>query len=204
MSDKSDEILPEGIERKKESDIYLSIYTSIREKISEISLSKPSFRQNRHRIHVGLSVDESLHEAAKFIASFFKTDVSELYAQGLLRVLEEKATQLPENIALNVTHTFPKAPNQPMYDLQVSLMKDDLSSYLERFKKFESDRREDPNFAKRNLYMEKLTKTLPKALRLAHHSEDAEFKQLLYDVAEIVRTKQKTRVLAEPIRDGRR
>lgn len=177
------------------NDVHTYIHTYIREKISSISLPKP---QNLHKVHVTLSMDESLHNAAKFIASYLKTDVSELYAQGLLKTLSEKVQQIPESIELNVTHTLPKAQNQPMYDLEADLMKGELGKYYKDFLKYDTrdykirKQLDDYEFKRRNFLMDKLHKTLPKALRLAQHSQDDEFKQLLFDVAEVVKKRPRT------------
>jgi len=138
------------------------------------------------KIHVTLSVDQSVHEAAKFLAPFFNTTVSDLYVEGLLKHLETLADRLPSNIQLNIVRQIEAKPESDMLDLEVDWFMESLLTHVQVLRKLKPTP-EWKDTSKKRWRLEELRKLLPKAIRLAERSGNEKFKNLVYEAREFLR-----------------
>jgi hypothetical protein len=137
-----------------------------------------------------LSVDESVHEAAKILAPFFDTTISDLYSEGLLKHLEYLADRLPAAVQLNVVRQIQAKPDSAIADLEIDIAREDLLSVIERLRKIKPTPEWRDSSQKRFL-LQRLRKLLPKAIRLAQNSSNEEFKKLVIEAREFLRGEAK-------------
>lgn len=138
------------------------------------------------KIGVFLRIHSSVHEAAKIIAPFCHSTVSELYEEGVLKHLEVLAEKLPSTVQLNIVHQVQAKSDSVMLDLEVDLAREELLSVVNRVKKLKPT--PDWNDPTRKRYLlNRLRKLLPGAIRLAKHSENEEFHSLVFEARELLR-----------------
>jgi hypothetical protein len=143
------------------------------------------YRENP-KIHVTLSVDQSVHEAAKFLAPFFNTTVSDLYVEGLLKHLETLADKLPSNIQLNIIRQIKAKPESDVLDLEVDWFTESILTHVQMLRKLKPTP-EWKDTSKKRWRLEELRKLLPKAIRLAERSGNEKFTNLVFEAREFLR-----------------
>lgn len=170
-------------ERKKERMSYIYTYIhNIRD-----SLNLPD--SNVQNVHVLLSMEQSVHEVAKFLAPLLHTTMSRLFEEAFLKEVENLASKLPDNIVFNIVHRLPmpKDTTDDMLDLEVDLVSEKLHSLQKSIvaqdkipRHLEQDRKK--------FLVEALEKHLSKAIKVARRSKSLEFQKLVIDAREILRS----------------
>lgn len=183
----SEDTQPKETDRKKERMSY--IYTYIHNIRDSLNLPDSS----EQKTHVLLSMDQSVHEVAKFLSPLLHKTMSDLFAEAFLKELETLADKLPENIVFNIVHQLP-LPKQEntideMLDLEVDILTEKLSSLSSQIQALDKTQRTD-NQERKKFLVEQLDKQLSKGIKVARRSKSLEFQKLVIDVREVLRSHQ--------------
>jgi len=163
-----------------------AVHTYICTLLNKTNKQQTKLYREHPKIHVTLSVDQSVHEAAKFLAPFFNTTVSDLYVEGLLKHLESLVGKLPSNIQLNIVRQIEAKPDSDMLDLEVDWFRERILTHVQSLRKLKPTP-EWNDTSKKRWRLEELQKLLPKAIRLAQRSGNEEFKSLVFEAREFLR-----------------
>jgi hypothetical protein len=163
-----------------------AVHTYICTLLNKTNKQQTKFYREHPKIHVTLSVDQSVHEAAKFLAPFLDTTVSDLYVEGLLKHLESLVDKLPSNIQLNIVRQIEAKPDSAMLDLELDWFTERILAHVQRLRKLKPTP-EWKDTSKKRWRLEELQKLLPKAIRLAQRSGNEEFRSLVFEAREFLR-----------------
>ena len=163
-----------------------AVHTYICTLLNKTNKQQARLYREHPKIHVTLSVDQSVHEAARVLAPFFNTTVSDLYVEGLLKHLETLADKLPSNIQLNIIRQIEAKPESDMLDLEVDWFTESILAHVQVLRKLKPTS-EWKDTSKKRWRLEELRKLLPKAIRLAERSGNENFKSLVFEARELLR-----------------
>jgi len=163
-----------------------AVHTYICTLLNKTNKQQTKLYREHPKIHVTLSVDQSVHEAAKLMAPFFNTTVSDLYVEGLLKHLESLVDKLPSNIQLNIVRQIEAKPNSDMLDLELEWFTERMLTHILKLRKLKPTP-EWKDTSKKTWRLQELQKLLPKAIRLAQRSGNEEFKSLVFEAREFLR-----------------
>jgi len=163
-----------------------AVHTYICTLLNKTNKQQTKLYREHSKIHITLSVDQSVHEAAKFLAPFFNTTVSDLYVEGLLKHLESSVDKLPSNIQLNIVRQLEAKPASDMLDLELEWFTERMLTHILKLRKLKPTP-EWKDTSKKTWRLQELQKLLPKAIRLAQRSGNEEFKSLVFEAREFLR-----------------
>jgi len=163
-----------------------TVHTYICTLLNKTNKQQTKLYREHPKIHVTLSVDQSVHEAAKFLAPFFNTTVSDLYVEGLLKHLETLTDKLPSNIQLNIVRQVEAKLKSDTLDLEVDWYTESILTHVQMLRKLKpTPEWKDTN--RKRWRLGELRKLLPKAIRLAERSGNETFKRLVFEAREFLR-----------------
>lgn len=134
---------------------------------------------NQRKIPTCISVEESIHDAVKFIAPFFGTTASDLYVEGALDKLKELIPRLPENIQLNLIRQInvKQEADPEIAGLKIDIAYEQLAFWIKRLRAVPAN-----VWVKNNLQ-----KQLNQSMKLAATSGNDPLKQLVHEARELLR-----------------